>query len=238
MKHLGVCKLCKESHELKNSHIIPSSIIKLIRDKSLDNRFYELFGGRSEIKQDGPKEYLLCHKCEQRFSDYEKYFKEAIHSNRHRTKKAHDGKRLIIENLDYKRMKLFFLSLLWRASLSSRPEFENICIGDDEEIIRKMILCDDPGKSSRFAVMALVPLIDNQNSESWCTNFNKLEYGGCPTLYTILLGGIFYLISSAKDNVSSSEDLFLNESGRWSMRMLDVSQFKTLRETIRNHFND
>jgi len=238
MKHTGICKLCKKTCELKKSHIIPRLAIKLIRDENLNNRFYELFNKQSKIIQDGPKEYLLCYKCEQLLgNNYEKYFKEAIHLNRHGTKKAHDEKRLIIQNLDYKRIKLFFLSLLWRASISSKPEFENVCVGDNEEIIRKMILNEDPGRSSKFSITAIVPLINNRNAETWATNFFDLKYEGLATIYSIIIGGILYSISAAHQNTLFPEELLLNESGRWIMPLQDVSKIRCLWEFIQNHFN-
>lgn len=64
---------------MRESHIIPRSIIKLIRDKTLDNRFYELHNKLNQTVQDGPKEYLLCDDCEKKIGRYENYFKEAVH---------------------------------------------------------------------------------------------------------------------------------------------------------------
>ena len=237
MKNTGVCKLCKKIRELKKSHIIPCLAFKLIRDENINNRFYELVNKQNKIIQDGPKEYLLCNKCEQHIGNYEKYFKEAIHLNRHGTKKTHDGKRCLIENLDYKKIKLFFLSLLWRASISSKPEFENVCIGDNEEIIRKMILNESPGRNSKFPITAIVPLINNRNQEGWSTNFFDLKYERLVTIYSIVIGGILYSISAAHQNTLFPEELILQESGRWIMPLQDVSKIRCLWESIKNHFN-
>ena len=88
---------------MRESHIIPKSAFKMIRDRKLDNRFIELYDKKDQIIQDGPKECLLCDKCEQKISKYEKYFKEAIHLNRHGTDKAHDGKSFLSKVLIIKR---------------------------------------------------------------------------------------------------------------------------------------
>lgn len=238
MKNTGTCKLCKKTRELKKSHIIPRLAIKLIRDENLNNRFYELFNKQNKIIQDSPKEHLLCYECEQHLGNNEKYFKETIHLNRHGTKKAHDGKKLIVKNLDYKKIKLFFLSLLWRASISSKPEFENVCIGDNEEIIRKMILNESPGRSSMFSITAIVPLINNRNKEAWATNFFDSKYERSATIYSILIGGILYSISAAHQNTFFPEELIFNESGHWIMPLQDVSKIKCLWKFIKDHFNE
>ena len=237
MKHFGICRLCTESHELKNSHIIPSWAFKFIRDKKLDNRFYELFNKNRTIIQDGPKEYLLCDECEQQIGQYEKYFKEAVHLNRHGTDEAYERGSLIINNLDYKKIKLFFLSLLWRASVSSKPEFENVSIGEDEEVIRRMIDAENPGFSGTLSVAAMVPLLNGRN-EGWATTFLDITYEGRPAVYCILLAGIFYGISTAYSNTMFPQGLILNETGYWVMPMRDVSEAGCLWDLIRYHSNE
>jgi hypothetical protein len=74
---LGQCKLClKNNVELQMSHIIPKFVWKWLRDSGPSN----LRSHREPNKriQDGPKFYLLCSECEQRFSDWEKPFSEKI----------------------------------------------------------------------------------------------------------------------------------------------------------------
>lgn len=236
-KKAGICKLCRVSGRLKRSHVIPRLAVKLIRDKELNNRFYELTSKRSQIVQDCPKEYLLCNKCEQLLgNNYEKYFKEAIHRNKHNTQKTHDGSRLIIENLDYKKMKLFFLSLLWKASISSVPEFEHVRIGENEELLRQMVLTEAPGKSVDFSVIATVPLLNNTNNEGWSTNF--IVHSTTPAIYSILIGGIFYSICATTQNTSFPAGYILNESGRWLMPLVDVSHIKCLWDFIINRAPD
>ena len=242
MKVSNTCRLCLISSELQKSHIISDSIIRLLRDKTLGNRFYELHNKQNKIIQDGPKEYLLCNDCEQKIGRYEKYFKEAIHFSRHGIEIRHNQKCVIINNLNYRKMKLFFLSLLWRMSISSLTEFENVCIGDNEETIRKMIVAEEPGKSSEYSVNAVIPLIKQKMQEGWSTTAFVSE--NQPTVYAIVIGGILYYISSACQNRNllpepfmSLPDLLLNESGRLVIPLTDVYSIPFLRECIDHHFN-
>ena len=237
MKDSNTCRLCLSISELRESHIIPSCIFKLIRDKKLNHRFYQLFNRQNQEIQDGPKEFLLCCNCELKISLYEKYFKEVIHFNKHGTKKIHDEKVFVIENLDYKRIKLFFLSLLWRMSISSKPEFENVCIGDNEEIMRKMIINEDPGNSSKFSVTAVIPLINQRNQEGWSTNAFDLKNQQV-TIYSIVIGGILYSVSTACQNSFFPENLLLNESGRWIIPLRDISEIQFLWEFVKHHFSE
>ena len=73
----GICKLCGANATLKESHIVPKSIYKWLKDTSATS-FLRRTGNLNVRTQDGIKIYLLCGDCEQRFSPYEKYFKEKI----------------------------------------------------------------------------------------------------------------------------------------------------------------
>lgn len=243
MKDNNKCRLCHESSELRESHIIPRSIIKLIRDEKLDNRFYELHDKQNKKIQDGPKEYLLCNDCEQKISRYEKYFKESIHLSRHGIEIKQNNKFVIIDNLNYCKTKLFFLSLLWRMSISSRPEFENVCIGNEEETVRKMIATDDPGKSFEYSVNAIIPLINQKMQEGWSTTAFVSE--SRPVVYAIMIGGILYYISGVLQNryflpeplLSTNPELLLNESGRWIMPLMDFYNIPCLKDFIDHRSN-
>ena len=237
MKKKDICRLCGNLSELRESHIIPKSIFKLVRDKKLNYEFYELHNKKDKKIKDGPKEYLLCDKCEQYLgNNYEKYFKEAIHLNKHGVDKVHDEKKLLIKGFDYKKIKLFLLSLLWRASVSSKPEFENICLGENEEMMREMILNDSPGKSSMFSMAAIVPLINNRNSEALTSTFFVWQKQST-TIYCILIGGILYLLSSAHQNTFFPEENILRESGCWIIPLEKFEKIPFLKDFIDEHFD-
>lgn len=235
MKDSNTCRLCLTSSDLKESHIIPGSILRLIRDETLNNRFYELQNKVNQIIQDGPKEYLLCDSCEQKIGCYEKYYKEAIHLSRHGIEIKQNQQFAIIKNIDYKKMKLFFLSLLWRMSISSLQEFENVHIGENEETIRKMIVAEEPGKNFEYPVKAIIPLINQKMQEGWSTTAFVSERK--PTVYAIVIGGILYCISTARQDESFHAELLLNEKGSWVMPLTDFYNIPFLREYIDDHFS-
>lgn len=227
MQENDTCKLCLKNKKLQLSHIIPKFIIKLVRDKELNYRFLEIKNNQINKIQDGPKEYLLCHECEQKIGIYENYFKETIHLNRQHTSKVHDDQYLIIENINYQKIKLFFLSLLWRMSVSSLEEFQNIEIGKHEEILRKRIIDENPGTSYEYPVVAVIPLLNGSNQESWCSTAFPCSIGNIQ-IYGFLLGGIFYTISTTAYDPSSTLKFTLNESNQWVMQIKDIGELPFL----------
>jgi hypothetical protein len=58
-----------------------------------------------------------------------------------------------VTNIDGKKLRLFFLSLLWRAAASSHPGFSEVTVEtEDLEKLRIMLLAGDAGSPSYFSI--------------------------------------------------------------------------------------
>jgi hypothetical protein len=116
------------------------------------------------------------------------------------------------------------------------PEFENVCIEDNEETIRQMIIKEDPGNSSEYPVSAIIPLINQRMQEGWATTaFVSKDL----QIISIVLGGILYLLSTIRQNSSLPTEWhlnLLNESGQWIMPWADFYDIPFLREYNENRF--
>src|SRR5262245_14566714 len=72
----GRCRLCHDEAPLQLSHVLPAFVTRWLRETSVGHiRMVETPNRRV---QDGPKAHLLCTKCEQVFSGWEKAFAERI----------------------------------------------------------------------------------------------------------------------------------------------------------------
>jgi len=200
----------------------------------MNNRFYEIGSETNNIVQDGPKEYLLCDKCEQKIGRYEKYYKEAVHLSRHKIEIIQDGKVAIIRNLDYKKTKLFLLSILWRMSISSLPQFANVSLVNNEEVIRKIIFEEKPGKSHEYPIAAIIPLINSKMEESWMY-FPIVSDRPDGTIYWMIIGGILYSISMTQHDQYFDKWL-LYESGHWAMPSIDFYKIPFLKNFVDINF--
>jgi hypothetical protein len=151
------CKFCLEEKKCIEAHIIPNSLYEpLLNDK----KGMLIVSNKSEIypkkQQTGIYDTdIVCEECERLFSkpdDYAKSFFSAdiIEDNFI----IHNDKKYlyIIKDYDYHNLKLFFISLLWRASVSTQPFFSNIKIGPFENHIKEMIKKNDPGDENTFSV--------------------------------------------------------------------------------------
>ena len=157
-----ICTLCKTDTELRNSHIIPRFMHKPLFDKN--GRFIEsstdaTISERTTQKQ--LKHELLCCDCEQKIGRWENYARDLLY-NKSSKPQVYDIAR-VFSGVDYKKFKLFQLSLLWRASVSTLPFFENVQLSSSphEENIRMMLLEEQPGKYYEYGCI----LVFSQNKE-------------------------------------------------------------------------
>ena len=57
---------------------------------------------------------------------------------------------------DYAKLKLFFLSVLWRAGASSNQFFNRVDLGPHLDILKNLLLSADPGQPDEYAVILAV----------------------------------------------------------------------------------
>lgn len=151
-----ICKLCKQEKELVKSHIIPKFFFKyLYPEEKIKGKALWLVDGSRGIKSKswiGPYERLLCKECDGMLGCYDNYAKRLFIDQEPifypRTDQA-----LLLPNVDYKKVKLFFLSLLWRASVSSLPIFSKINIGPYEEKLREIVLGSNSKNREDFPIL-------------------------------------------------------------------------------------
>lgn len=138
----GLCRLCQEERDLQESHIIPRSYYRSVK------------GGKGQlvkIKDDpetapafvnaDPKELLLCHECEQFLSGtYEKEGTRLFKPSKARRHKiVRMGEYVKFKGFKYRSTYLYFISILWRVSVSSLPQYSSIYLGEVEPLVRACI---------------------------------------------------------------------------------------------------
>ena len=139
------CALCLEDKELVNSHIIPEFMYTALYDDK--HRFKELnIDGNSpnRLEQKGLREKLLCSSCDNKIGVYERYVSLLIHGGIELDFET-VGDFDIVKNIDYKLLRLFQLSILWRAGVSTLPFFSTVNLGPHQERLRKLLHAGDVG---------------------------------------------------------------------------------------------
>lgn len=164
MKDPGVCRLCLQVGALSSSHILPEFMYRPMYSK--DHKIFAYQEGpnslRSQLIQKGFRERLLCAKCESYLNrEFEQPNVEpwealaSLDESRAglKWKDIHFSpteRCTIIKGINYSSFKLLLLSILWRSSVSSLPEFEEVQLGKHEKIIRQALLNRHAGPEGEY----------------------------------------------------------------------------------------
>ena len=156
---MSICKLCLEDKKLVDSHILPEFLYSPLYDEEHRFSFLSMREGKviKQLKK-GVYEKLLCEECDNIIiGQYENHAAKILFG---------DGKKEIeivrtnyghlIKGADYKLFKLFQISLLWRVSISTRPEIKKINLGPHQENMRLMLLDGLPGEVYEYGVWILL----------------------------------------------------------------------------------
>jgi hypothetical protein len=189
------CKLCQKTSPLRNSHIIPEFVFTSLYDEK--HRMNVLSTRKQKprpFEQKGLREKLLCATCETKFSQLELYANTAFDGKSAERPLAHI---IVVKGVDYKKFKLFLLSVLWRASISSLEFFSEVDLGRHEEILRKMILAEDPGASDKYGIVPFA-LVDGHRIETGLIMQPSRENMYGQVGYRFIFGGFLwaYFVSS------------------------------------------
>jgi hypothetical protein len=126
------CKLCGLDHKLVDAHIIPRKMYEHMHDGrnasiilSSEDGVYPRRTNTGEYDSN-----IVCENCEAIFSPWDGYANELLLSDYDEDNYFYgsQGSRLayIFNNVNYERLKLFFSSVLWRASVSQRDFFHGL----------------------------------------------------------------------------------------------------------------
>lgn len=153
------CALCLEVATLCRSHIIPEFLYSSVY-YGPNHRYEQLStipGTKKIHRQTGIFEHLLCGTCEGRFGKWESYAAQVVNGGSLELEYREIPGGSSIRPVDYRTLKLFGLSMLWRAGVTTRPEFKHVALGPHAERLRLMLLRDEPGAYWEYGFLLNFP---------------------------------------------------------------------------------
>ena len=153
---MPLCQGCELDKKLIKTHAIPESFFVKMRSEHGVPKLM------TDVKGTYPKKALigvydnkiLCRDCEDKFQNVDDYGQqillqqEADHEKLMVHGKVHGYR---VKNVDYKKLKLFFISVLWRASLSTQSFYEKVNLGPYQNKAKYLIWTNGSGEQSDFA---------------------------------------------------------------------------------------
>ncbi|ENK2110100.1 TPA: hypothetical protein ACPJ0R_003841 [Vibrio diabolicus] len=133
---METCKLCLKDRELRKSHIIPDAFFQYVKKEQVDGRHIVITRDANYWGQETYSEKMLCGECEQKFSvNFEKYAAELLLHNPKNVgvRVTQFSDHLELSGVNYEKLKLFQMSLLWRASVSKLDFYSGVSLHPQQE---------------------------------------------------------------------------------------------------------
>jgi len=184
-----LCRYCLQVGKFVKAHILPEAFFR---------RLWE--GGTGPVMLTNkagafPKRApvgvydrgILCERCEPLFGPWDAYGQELLREDPGDWIQRTDGQRILAYergDYDYPRLKLFVLSVLWRASVSTHSFYDRVRLGPHEERLRDILKSGAPGDADTYGVVLakFVNATTRAILDPHPSRLNGLQY------YQILLG--------------------------------------------------
>ena len=179
------------------------------------------------FKQKGIWEKLLCEQCEQKLSVWEGYASKALFGGEYIRSPRH-GRLTKISGLDYKKLKLFQLSILWRAGVSSNELFSAVQLGPHQEILREMLLKDNPGLPNRYGCVMFAIEENGELFNGVLIPPRKTHIQGHKAFKFMFGGFLWVMLVSGHDTISLIHECTLQTDGSIIIMIRQTSEMKNL----------
>jgi hypothetical protein len=236
----GKCALCLQEKDLRESHISSKFLWKHSGITGEKKSFAVNSPTHPELnephRQDGIKEYLLCHDCEQQIGRYETYAARALFHDDGPVKNR-PSQHYVWQGLDYTRLKLFQMSILWRMGVSSHPFYAHVNLDKHAEILRTMLLSEDPGEPWQYGSMtALLEYAGEPILGVFSQPLRTKKFGRHVYSYTIA-GMHWYQYVTSHQPEQEIQQILLQPSGTWVLfrgELEGIPELKAQVELFRN----
>lgn len=181
-KTIGTCRLCLEVKKLCKAHIIPKPYFDNLR-AAKGQPLHKVFVDKTYSGKDYQgyiDTEILCQECDRdiigKWDSYAIEFFRGASNWQYVNPPASIKAFFLVQDYEFEPLKLFFISLVWRASISKHPFYENINLGTFEHKAHQLLTNSDAGGVDDFTVFIEV-------SEP----LNTLEFGDVtPFLHRVM----------------------------------------------------
>ena len=154
---MATCNYCTYDKELIKAHIYPKKLYNPMKDSFQDSKpadrvpyAFSKDGSAKQWQNGIYDENILCGCCDKLLGYFDEHGQSVLKNIR---EAEGDVITLKKEDFNYNTFKLFFLSILWRASISNLPFFDKIKLGHEEPLIKEMLIDNNSGNPDLYSVI-------------------------------------------------------------------------------------
>ena len=216
----SVCRLCGIRSSLVKSHVIPAALHKDAQKSAGTSDFMKIYTDQlpyEPTSKTGIWDRIVCLECEQRFQQWDDYGVDFVR----RYRSGQGDKRLgtpdhplgfEVSNVDYTRLKLFVLGMLWRAHVSSQPMYHRISLRSETyTALTSAVLSGNPGSPSDFSIT--ITLFNNSIERLFMADPHPQDFMGVEHIRFYVYGGFtFFIKLGDAPTLAETNDLHLQPS--------------------------
>lgn len=226
------CNLCNEVvDKFVDSHIIPKSIHYLSTQYDAPDKSKIIMSDGKTYPERSPKgvyDQFVCKNCEGLFGEWDEYafkfFKKV-----YRLEFEQSDQYIEFGGYDYKKLKLFFISLLWRADAAKKQLMYNkVDVGDSHrKTLANMIKEKNPGGWQEYAVF-----MERYKSKRPAASIirsparAKMPNDGTRFYIFYMAGFKVYIKCDQRCVLKSQESYYLRENGKMLIPLMLLEESK------------
>jgi hypothetical protein len=148
---IETCPFCKNPGEKVDAHIIPKAFFEdiandgnVLKQRALDNHAKRVPIGIYD-------DQIWCKSCEVKYGKWDDFAIAILRTPIEEFSKLNNAYELQIDNLD--KLRLFFISLIWRASTSKHVFFDQVSLGGLADLAKTLLVSSSPGSIENFSTI-------------------------------------------------------------------------------------
>ena len=231
------CRLCQVPSRLLHSHVIPRLMFRPM-GRLAPGTPIRVDSSEGKSRPGHLKEYMLCSKCEEQFSDYEHVAARFLVDLNQVQTRAHECT-IRRSSLDYHNLKLFFLSVLWRCAVARDPITRMVDLGPRLSKLTALLQASDPGKQQEFAVLLRL-LDESPMARNAVLTVPVPMRDASRRGYTMVGNGVeVSWVTDQRGVAVKSAPWMLNEVGTWLVEVISGSRSFPWRQAVtKSHEQD
>jgi len=180
------------------------------------------------------KEYLLCEECERQFQQWERTAGTFYHDICSLDAEA-IREEVEFRGLNYQRLKLFYLSVIWRASVSCHTAMTPVSLGKREMFVEAMIREANAGTTREFPIVGFVIRSSQEHREKLIALPSKTRLCGMLSYCMYARGLTVYWMTSSQCWNRKIEERALREDGTWKLETQSWNKAPLIRAVEQAH---
>lgn len=227
MPTFSVCRLCSRTADLKNSHVIPKTFFTQIKRSGPALLAHDDILMRNRTTQDSWSQKLLCGDCELKLAEWEAYSIEVLRRpSRKKVIVRKSPKEWEFFNVDYSTFRLFQVSVLFRAAVSTRVEYQHVAL--DGNAVQRMQYILNSGEAppvNEFPCLMEVIRSPSQEGSTYTQVIGapRTLSIGAQTYYWFVFGGFcWYFVFPKMSREELAYQSYLSRAGYMRLPALHV----------------